>query len=116
MKPADVKSSTYFDFNKESDKEDPKFEAGDHVRKSKYKNIFAKRYIPHWSEEAFMIKKVKKYGAVDICYQWEEIVGTFYKNYYKKTNQKEFTVEKVIKRKSDKLYVKSKDYVNSFNS
>ena len=42
MKPADVKSSTYFDFNKENDKEEPKFEVGDHVRVLKYKNIFAK--------------------------------------------------------------------------
>ena len=40
--PADVKSNTYFDFNKENDKEEPKFEVGDHVRVLKYKNIFAK--------------------------------------------------------------------------
>ena len=45
-----------------------------------------------------------------------EIVGTFYKKELQKTNQKEFRVEKVIKRKGDKLYVKWKDYDNSFNS
>ena len=46
----------------------------------------------------------------------EEIVGTFYKKELHKTNQKEFRVEKVIKRKYDKLYVIWKGYVSSFNS
>ena len=40
MKPVDVKSSTHIDFNKENDNEDSEFEVGDHVRISKYKNIF----------------------------------------------------------------------------
>ena len=48
-------------------KKDPKFEVGDHVRISKYKNIFVKGYVPNWSEEIFVIKKVK-YCAVDIFY------------------------------------------------
>ena len=39
MKPADVKSSTYIDFSEKDDEKDPKFEVGDHVRTSKYKNI-----------------------------------------------------------------------------
>ena len=42
MKPVDVKSSTYIDFNKEHSKESPKFKVGDHVRISQYKNTFAK--------------------------------------------------------------------------
>ena len=46
----------------------------------------------------------------------EEIVGTFYKKELQKTNEKEFRVEKVIKRKGDKLYVKWKEYDSSFNS
>ena len=45
IKPVDVKSSSNIDFNKESNKEDPKFKVGDHVRISKYKNIFAKSYF-----------------------------------------------------------------------
>ena len=45
MKSVDVNSSTYFD--KKNNKEDPKFEAGDHVRILKYKNIFAKGYLPN---------------------------------------------------------------------
>ena len=48
-------------------KKDPKFEVGDHVRISKYKNIFVKGYVLNWSEEIFVIKKVK-YSAVDIFY------------------------------------------------
>ena len=59
MKPVDVKPRIYIDFNKENNKESPKFKLGDHVRISKYKNIFGKGHIPNWSEEVFMIKKVK---------------------------------------------------------
>ena len=54
MKPVDLKSDTYFDFNKESNKEDPKFEADGRVSVSKYKNIFAKPYTANWSEEVFV--------------------------------------------------------------
>ena len=59
MKPVDVKSSTYIDFNKKNNEESPKFKVGDHVRISKCKNIFAKCYVSNWSEEVFVIKKVK---------------------------------------------------------
>ena len=59
MKPADVKNNTYRDFDKEVNDKDPKFQVGDHVRISKYKNIFAKAYTPYWPEEIFVIKKVK---------------------------------------------------------
>ena len=56
MKPVDVKDNTYIVSNNEVNDKDPKFKVGDHVRISKYKNIFAKGYIPNWSEEMFMIK------------------------------------------------------------
>ena len=46
----------------------------------------------------------------------EEIVGQFYKKELQKTNEKEFRFEKLIKREGDKLYVKWKDFNNSFNS
>ena len=59
MKPVNVKLSIYIDFNKENNKEDPKFKVGDHVRISKYKIFFAKGYVPNWSEEGFVIKIVK---------------------------------------------------------
>ena len=59
IKPVNVKDNTYIDFEKEANDKDPKFKVGDHVRISKYKNAFAKWYTPNWSEEVFIIKKVK---------------------------------------------------------
>ena len=53
MKPVDVKDNAYIDFGKEVNDKDPKFKVGDHVRISKYKNVFAKGYTPNWSEEVF---------------------------------------------------------------
>ena len=59
MKPIDVKNNTYIDFGRELHDNDPKFKVGDHVRISKYKNIFAKGYTLNWSEEIFPIKEIK---------------------------------------------------------
>ena len=59
MKPIDVKDNTYINIDKEVNDEDPKVKVGDHVRISKYKNIFAKGYSPNWSEEVFVIKEIK---------------------------------------------------------
>ena len=56
MKAIDVKLSKYINFDFENDKNDPKFKIGDHVRISKYKNIFAKGCTPSCSEEVFVIK------------------------------------------------------------
>ena len=47
MKPVNVKDNTYIDFKKEVNDKDPKFKVGNHVRISKYKNIFAKVYTPN---------------------------------------------------------------------
>ena len=59
IKPVNVKDNTCIGFKKEVIDKDPKFKVSDHVRISKYKNIFAKGYTPNWSEEVFVIKKVK---------------------------------------------------------
>ena len=59
MKPIDVKDNTYIDFGKEVNDNDPKFKVSDHVRISKYKNIFAKGYASNWYEEVFVIKKIR---------------------------------------------------------
>ena len=60
MKLADVKDNTYIDVKKEiNNNKNRKFKVGDHVRISNYKNIFAKGYMPNWSEEIFIIKKIK---------------------------------------------------------
>ena len=119
MKPTDVRDNTYIDFKTEVNDKDPKFKVGDHVKISKYKSIFAKGYTPNWSEEMFVIKKVK--NAVPWTnfindLNGEEIIGTFYEKELQKINQKEFRIEKVMKRKGDKLFVKWKGYDNSFNS
>ena len=53
MKLVDVNSKTCIDFDKENNKEDPKFKVIDHVGTSKYKNIFTKDYVPNWSEKVF---------------------------------------------------------------
>ena len=119
MKHIDVKDNTYINTDKEINNKDPKFKVGDRVRISKYKNIFAKGYTPNWSEEVFAIKKVKNTGTwacVINDLNGEEIIGTFYEKELQKTNQEEFKIEKLIKRKSDKIYVKWKGYDNSFNS
>ena len=118
-KPVDVKDDTYIDFKKEVNDRDPKFKIGDNVRFSKYKNIFAKGFTPNWSEEVFGISKIKNtvpwtYVINDL--NGEEFTGTFYEKEFQKTNQKEFRIEKVIKIKGDKLYVKWKGYNSLFNS
>ena len=89
------------------------------MRILKYKNIFAKGYTPNWSEEVFVIKKIKNkvpwtYVIDDL--NGEEITGTFYEKELQKIDQKESRIEKVIKKKGDKLYVKRKGYDNSFSS
>ena len=119
MKPVDVKDNTYIYFEKEFNDKNPKFKVVDYVRIFKYENIFSKAYMPNWSEEVFVISKIK--NAVPWTYvindlNGEEIIGTFYERELQKTNQKEFRIEKVIKRKGDKLYVKLKGYNNSFKS
>ena len=119
MKPIDVGDDSFAEYNEESNEKDPKFKVGDHVRISKLKNVFAKRYTPNWSEEIFIIKKIKNtvpwtYVISDL--NGEEIVGSFYEKELQKTNQREFIIQKVIKRKGNKLYVKWKGYPNSFNT
>ena len=90
--------------SKEVNDKDPKFKVGDHVRISKYKNIFAKGYTPNWSAEVFVIKKVK--NTVPWTYVMndlndDEIIETSYEKELQKTNQQEFRTEKRIKKKGD---------------
>ena len=106
MKPVDVKDNTYIGFKKEVNDKNHKFKVGDHVRVSKYKNIFAKGYMPNQAEEIFIIKKIKNtvpWTCVFNDLNGEEVIGTFYENELQKTNQKEFRIEKVLKKKGDKL-------------
>ena len=111
MKPTDIKPDSYTEYNVDSNEKEPKFKIGDHVRISKYKNIFAKGYTHNWSEKVFIISKVKNtipwtYAISDL--NGEKNVGTFYEKEFQTANQEEFRIEKVIKRRENKLYVKWK--------
>ena len=115
MKPIDITSYSYPEYNEDSNVTKPKFKVGDHVRISKYKNIFAKGYTPNWSEEVFVINKIKNtvpwtYAISDL--NGEEITGSFYEKELQKTSQEKFRIEKVLKRKGDKLHVKWNGYNN----
>ena len=75
--------------------------------------------MPNWSEEIFISSKIK--NTVPWTYiinnlNGEDVIGTFYEKELQKTNQKVFRIEKVLKKKGDKLYVKWKGYNNSFDS
>ena len=81
IKPVDVTSDSYAEYNEDSNKTEPKFRVGDHAKISKYKNIFAKGYIQNGSDEDFSISKIKntvpwKYAVSDI--NGEPITGSFY--------------------------------------
>ena len=100
MKPADIKSNICIESSKEIN--DKNFKIGDTGRTLKYKNVFAKGYTQNWSGEVFVIKKVKNtvpwtYIISDL--NAEEIVGMLYINELQKTDQKEFTIKKLIMRK-----------------
>ena len=119
MKLIDVTNDSYAEYNENFNKKDLKFKVSDHVRISKYKNIFAKGCTPNWSEEVFAVNNIKNtvpwiYVANDL--NGEKITGSFYEKKLQKSNQKQFRIEKVLKRKSDKLYVNWKGYNNSFNT
>ena len=90
---------------KEVDDKNPAFKVGDLVRISKYENI-CKRVMSNWSEEVFVVSKIKNkipwtYVINDL--NGEKIIGAFYEKELQKTNQKDFRIEKLLKRKGDKL-------------
>ena len=109
MKPADVELSTYILFGIENNHKDPIFKIGDHVTISNYKHIFGKGYISNWSEE------VLRGYILLVVFMVKKLLERFMNKNGKKTNQTEFRVEKVIKRKGDKVYVKWKGCDNSFS-
>ena len=81
MKSINVKDNIYINIGKEVNDKDPKFKIGDHVRLSKYKNIFSNAYTPNRSEEVLVTRKIRNtvpwtYVINDL--NGEEIIGTFY--------------------------------------
>ena len=108
IKPINVTSGSYAEYNEDFNKNEPKFKVGDYARISKYKNIFAKGYTSNWSEEVFVVSKIKNtipwtYVISDV--NGEEITGRFYEKELRKTDQEKLRIEKILKRKGDKLYV-----------
>lgn len=98
----------------------PKFKVGDCVRISKYKHNFEKGYTPNWSTELFNIKKINK--TLPVTYQIEDqrkqiILGAFYEQELQKSSHPHiYLVEKVLKKKGNKLYVKWLGLNNDENS
>ena len=108
-KPADIQLGMFIDYVVDHNEKSSKFKVGDHVRISKYKNIFAKCNTPNWSELVFIIKEIK--NTVPWTYVFsnlndEQIVKTFYGKELQKVIQTELKIEKLIKRKGNGLYVK----------
>ena len=114
MKPADVKSKTYIEFNRENNNK-----VRNHVIISKHKNLVAKSDVLNWSVKVFVIEEIKNnvtWAYINGDLNGEKIIGKFYKKELQKINQKQFRDEKAIKRKDDSLYVKQKGQNYSFNS
>ena len=86
MKPIDVTDDSYAEYNEDFNKKDPKFKVGDHVRISKYKNIFAKGYTQNWSEEVFVVSKIK--NTVPWTYVISDLNGEKVPEVYMKKNCK----------------------------
>ena len=81
MKPIDVKSDFFAEYNDESNEKYPTFKVGDHVRISKFKNVSAKGYTPNWSEEIFVVKNIKNtvpWTYVISDFNEEKFMGSFY--------------------------------------
>lgn len=97
-----------------------KFNVGDHVRISKYKGEFYKGYTPNWSTEIFRVVKVNQTNPE--TYQIEDkhkqiILGSFYGYELQKTKFPDiYLIEKVLKRKGNKLFVKWLGLNNEENS
>ena len=90
MKPIDVTSDSYAEYNEDFNEKDPKFKVGDRVRISKYKNIFAKGYSQNWSEEVFVVSKIKNtvpWTYVISDFNSEPITWSFYEEKLQKTSQ-----------------------------
>ena len=90
MKPIDVASDFYAEYNEYSNKKDPKFKVDDRVRISKYKNIFAKGYTQNWSEEVFVIRRINNtvpWTYVITELNGEPLAGSFYEKELKKKNK-----------------------------
>ena len=98
MKPIDVTSDSYAEYNEDSNEKQPKFNVGDHVRISKYKNIFAKGYTQNWSEEFIFVSETK--NTIPWTYVISDLNGeSITERFYEKELQKNYST-KIQNRKS----------------
>ncbi|XP_070528292.1 uncharacterized protein [Cardiocondyla obscurior] len=97
-----------------------KFRVGNKVRVSKFKMIFEKGYTPNWTTEVFTIVKVQQTNPATYLledYRGEAISGAFYEHELRRaTHSDVYLVEKVLRKKGDKVYVKWLGFDGSHNS
>ncbi|KAL6416965.1 hypothetical protein ACFW04_014759 [Cataglyphis niger] len=125
MRPVDVTSAiaerllaTVYNAIKIADP--AKSKIGDSIRVSKYKTIFEKGYTPNWTTEVFKIVKVQRTNPVTYLledYRRKPIAGAFYEHELRRANYPDvYLVEKVLRRRSDKVWVKWLGFDGSHNS
>ena len=115
IKPIDVTPNSYAEYNGDSNKKILNLKLVIMLRFQNRKNIFAKGITPNWWEGVFVVSKIKNtvpwtYVISDL--NGEAITESFYEKELPKTNQEKFRIEKLLKRKGDKIYVKWKGYDN----
>ena len=118
MKPG-VKDNTDIDFKKEVNGKDSKFKVGDHVSEFLKTKIFLLKDTHQIGLKKFLLLvklKIQFHGHILLMISMVKKLLKHFEEELQKINQKEFRIEKVIKRKGDELYVKWKGYDNSFNS
>ena len=103
MKPIDVASDSYAEYNEDSNEKNAKFKVGDCVRISRYINIFDKGCTQNWPEEIFVVRNTVLWTYLISNLNGAPITETFYEKELSKTSQEKFRIEKVIKKKGDKL-------------
>uniref|UniRef100_A0A6V7KEI4 Chromo domain-containing protein n=1 Tax=Bracon brevicornis TaxID=1563983 RepID=A0A6V7KEI4_9HYME len=97
-----------------------KFKVGDHVRISKYKTVLEKGYTPNWTTEIFKIIKIQNTNTTTYLLEdrnKERVEGAFYQEELAKVKYPDvFLVEKVLKRKGNKEFMKWLGFNSSYNS
>ena len=112
MEPIDITSDSYAEYNEDSNEKDPKFKVGDHVKFQNTKTFLLRDTLKTGQKKFFIISKdTVRWTYVITNLNGEPITGSFYEKELQKTSQKEFGIEKVLKRKGDKLCAKWKGSV-----
>lgn len=98
----------------------PKFKVGDHIRLSKYKHVFEKGYLPSWTTEIFVVKKIQQTDPITyLLVDWEgnDIKGGVYEEEMQLVKYPNvYLVEKVLRKRKNKVFVKWLGFDSKFNS